>query len=193
MTYIISRIKDEVDIPIGVDVLWGDSKASLAIAKALDLKYIRTMVFGVYASDLGLINTQGAETYRYKKYIGAENIKVFAYLNPEFASSLSVRPLKIIARTVKWLSLADALCISGPMPGMPPDIEEIKQIKESVENIPIIANTGMNKDNISLYLEYVDGAIVGTSLKVGNITLNPVDEKKVKEFMELVKKARSKT
>jgi predicted TIM-barrel enzyme len=86
--------------------------------------------------------------------------------------------------------MADAYCVSGPMPGMPPDIEEIKRIKDEVPDVPVIANTGINKENVAKYLEYVDGVIIGTSLKVGNITLNPVDEEKVKEFMKVVKSVR---
>jgi len=191
MTYVVSRIKEEVSIPFGVDVLWGDARASLAIAKVTGAKFIRTLISGVYASDLGLINTDGAEVMRYRKFIGAENIKIFAYINPEFASPLSSRPLSIVAKTLRWLKMADAYCISGPMPGMPPSIEELKKIREEVPDMPLIANTGMNKDNIGEYLKYVDGVIVGTSLKVGNVTLNPVDENKVKEFMRVVKTLRA--
>jgi len=190
MTYISSRIKEEVSIPVGIDVLWGDARAALAIAKVIGSRFIRTLLSGVYASDLGLINTEGAKVMRYRKFIGAEDVKIFIYLNPEFASSLSPRPLSIIAKTLRWLRMADAYCVSGPMPGMPPDIEEIKRIKNEVPDVPVIANTGMNKENVAKYLEYVDGVIVGTALKVGNITLNPVDEEKVKEFMKVVKSVR---
>ena len=190
MTYISSRIKEEVSIPVGIDVLWGDARAALAIAKVIGSRFIRTLLSGVYASDLGLINTEGAKVMRYRKFIGADDIKIFMYLNPEFASSLSPRPLNIIAKTLRWLRMADAYCVSGPMPGMPPDIEEIKRIKSEVPDVPVIANTGMNKENVVKYLEYVDGVIVGTALKVGNITLNPVDEEKVKEFMKVVKSVR---
>ena len=190
MTYIASRIKEEVSIPVGMDVLWGDARATLAIAKAIGSRFVRTLISGVHASDLGLINTEGAKVMRYRKFIGADDIRIFIYLNPEFASSLSPRPLSIIAKTLKWLRMADAYCISGPMPGMPPDIEEINRIKNEVPDVPIIANTGINKDNVAKYFEYVDGVIVGTALKVGNITLNPVDEEKVKEFMKVVKSVR---
>ena len=190
MTYIASRVMEEVSIPVGIDVLWGDARAALAVAKVIGSKFIRTLMSGVYASDLGLINTDGAEVMRYRKFIGADDIRIFIYINPEFASSLSPRPLSIIAKTLRWLKMADAYCVSGPMPGMPPDIEELKKMRKEVPDVPLIANTGMNKDNVAEYLKYVDGVIVGTSLKVGNVTLNPVDENKVKEFMKVVKSVR---
>ena len=190
MTYIASRIKEEISLPVGIDVLWGDARAALAIAKVIGSKFIRTLMSGVYASDLGLINTNGAEVMRYKKFIGADDVRIFIYINPEFASSLSPRPLSIIAKALKWLKMADAYCVSGPMPGMPPDIEELKRMRSEVPDVPLIANTGMNKENVAKYLEYVDGVIVGTSLKINNITLNPVDENKVREFMKVVKSVR---
>ncbi len=191
VTYIASRVKEEVGVPVGVDVLWGDARASLAIAKVIGAKFIRTLISGVYASDLGLINTNGAQVLRYRKFIGADDVKIFVYVNPEFASPLSPRPLSIVTKTLSWLSMADAFCVSGPMPGMSPDIEELKRIRSEVPDAVLIANTGMNKDIVADYLKYVDGVIVGTSLKVGNVTLNPVDEKKVKEFMEVVNSVRS--
>ncbi|MEM0011289.1 MAG: BtpA/SgcQ family protein [Candidatus Bathyarchaeia archaeon] len=190
VTYAAVRIKDEISIPIGIDILWGDARAALAIAKVVGSKFIRTLVSGVYASDLGLINTHGAKIIRYRKFIGANHVRIFAYINPECASSLSPRPLNIIAKTLKWLGMADAYCISGAMPGMPPELEEIKKMKEEVPDIPLITNTGMNKHNVGEYLKYVDGVIVGTSLKIENVTLNPVDEKKVVEFMKAVRSAR---
>lgn len=190
MTYIATRIKDEISIPMGIDVLWGDARASLAIAKALGSKFIRTLMSGVYSSDLGLINTEGAKVMRYRRYIGADDVRIFVYINPEFASPLSPRPLTMIARTLKWLGVADAYCVSGFMPGVPPEIEEIERIRKEVPDVPIIANTGINKENVAEYLKYVDGAIVGTAFKVGDVTLNPIDEKKVVEFMKIVKSAR---
>ena len=189
-TYIVSQLKNELTVPFGIDVLWGDAKASYAIAKSVGAKFVRTLLAGVHAGDLGLINTYAGEVMRYRRFIRAENIKTFIYLNPEMSAPIAERPLHIVAKTVSWLSIADAFCVSGPMPGMPPDLNVVRKIKEEVPNAVVIANTGMNKENVADYLKILDGAIVGTAFKVGNITLNPVDEKKVREFMEVVKRIR---
>jgi len=190
VTYVVARVIERVKLPFGVDILW-DPYATIAVAKAVNAKFVRAIMAGVYASDLGLINTEGASVMRYRKYIGADHVKVFIYLNPEFASSLSNRPLDVIAKTIKWLSLADAYCVSGIMPGEPPRIEDIVKVRQAVRDIPILANTGMNPDNIEKYLPIVDGAIVGTAFKKDSVTLNPVDKERVKKFMEKVKRLRS--
>ncbi|MEM1515463.1 MAG: BtpA/SgcQ family protein [Candidatus Bathyarchaeia archaeon] len=189
VTYIVAKVTDRVSLPFGIDILW-DPYATIAVAKATKASFVRTLLTGTFSSDLGLINTEGAKVLRYRKYIGAENVRIFLYLNPEFAAPISPRPLGIVAQTVRWLSLADVYCISGPMPGLPPDEKDIISVKESAKDMPILANTGINKDNIATYFKLVDGAIVGTSFKVGNITLNPVDEGKVKEFMNIVNSLR---
>jgi len=189
-TYIVSKLKGDLTVPFGIDVLWGNAKASYAIAKSVGARFVRTLLTGVHAGDLGLINTYGAEVMRYRKFIRADDIKTFIYLNPEMSAPLAQRPLHIVARTVSWLSIADAFCVSGPMPGMPPELDLVKRIKKEVPAVAVIANTGMNKENIEKYLKVVDGAIVGTGFKIGNITLNPVDENRVKEFMEIVKRIR---
>ncbi len=38
---------------------------------------------------------------RYKKFTGADDVRIFIYINPEFASPLSLRPLSIIAKTLR--------------------------------------------------------------------------------------------
>ena len=53
MAYVIGRLKDEIiKIPYGVNCLW-DPIASLDLAKAVDGKFIREIISGVYASDFG--------------------------------------------------------------------------------------------------------------------------------------------
>ena len=47
-------------------------------------------------------------------------------------------------------------------------------------------------DNAEELLSYADGVIVGTSLKYDGVTENPVDEKRVKQLMEVIYKLRKR-
>jgi predicted TIM-barrel enzyme len=85
--------------------------------------------------------------------------------------------------------LADVVIITGEMTGIPPKLEEVKRVKELVK-CPVLVGSGMRKDNIAEFLKYADGAIVGTSLKVGGDTKNPVDVARVKALIEEAKKLR---
>lgn len=186
MAYVIGKIKNSIKVPFGIDVLW-DPFAALAIAKSTGALFIREIVTGVYASDMGFWNTNIGELYRYKKLIDAQNVLVFFNISAEFAYNVDRRPLEEIAKSVSFSSLADVILVSGPMTGMPPSSDTLKHVKENVKE-PVFVNTGVNVNNVSELLSIANGAIVGTSLKKDGITWNKIDEKKVKELVDKVRK-----
>jgi predicted TIM-barrel enzyme len=47
--------------------------------------------------------------------------------------------------------------------------------------------SGTTAENIVGFLQYADGAIVGSSLKVDGMAENPVDGERVKRYMEVVR------
>ena len=188
MARVIGELLDEIEIPFGVDVLW-DPFAALAIAKATGAKFIREVITGAYVSDMGIWNTNVGELYRYRKSIDAGDIKIFFNISAEFASNLDKRDLEDIARSVEFSSLADVILVSGPMTGEAPNVDHIRRVKEKV-SVPVFANTGVKHENVEEVLKVADGAIVGTSFKVDGITWNPVDESRVKKFMEIVRRVR---
>jgi len=191
MARTIGQLLGEIKVPFGIDVLW-DPKAALAIAKATGAQFVREVLTGTFVSDMGLWSPSVGEIYKYKKLIDGENIKVFFNICAEFASSLDKRPIEEVAKSVVFSSLADAILISGPRTGVPPSIETLARVKETIGDIPVLVNTGVNIENVREFLAVADGAIVGTSLKRDGITWNPVDIERVRRFMESVKAWREK-
>jgi len=191
MARTIGQLLDEIKVPFGIDVLW-DPKAALAIAKATGAQFVREVLTGTFVSDMGLWSPSVGEIYKYKKLIDGENIKVFFNICAEFASSLDKRPIEEVAKSVVFSSLADAILISGPRTGVPPSIETLARVKETIGDIPVLVNTGVNIENVREFLAVADGAIVGTSLKRDGITWNPVDIERVRRFMESVEAWREK-
>ena len=192
MSYVIGRIRDLITVPFGVDVLW-DPRASIAVAAAVGAKFVREVFTNVYASDMGLWNPNAAEALRYRRFLGIDHVLVFYNINAEFAAPLAERPVELVARSVVFSSLADAICLSGPMTGEPVTSADLKRVKGVIPNVPVIANTGVRVDNVAELLEIADGAIVGTSLKIDGNTWNPVDPQRVKEFMRQVQMVRQRT
>ena len=86
MARVIGELKSEITIPYGVNCLW-DPIASLDLAIAVDGKFIREIISGVYASDFGLWNTNPGETARHRAAIGAQNVKMLYNIVPEAANS----------------------------------------------------------------------------------------------------------
>ncbi len=188
MTYLVSRVTKEISIPHGISVLF-DFFATVAVAKATHADFARVILTGAYAGDYGILDTFGPELLRYRKAIDAERVKLFANISGEFAAPIAPRPIELSAKGAVFVGLADALIVQGPMTGMAPEVEDIKKVKEIVQDVPVLAGTGVRVDNVADVLRYADGAIVGTSLKVDGNTWNRVDERRVKDFMNAVKKA----
>lgn len=190
---VMARVITELaphDHPYGVDFLW-DPKAPLAIAMATGASFVREIFTGVYESDMGLWQPDAAAMLRYRHNIHADNVKVFYNITPEFASSLGTRSVGQRAYSAVVSSLADAILISGPMAGAEPDITWIKEAKEAVKaSAPVLLNTGAKVENIRQFLQYADGVIVGSALKVDGYTWNPVDAGHVKAFVAAVEEAR---
>jgi membrane complex biogenesis BtpA family protein len=179
-------------IPFGVDFLW-DPKAALAIAHATGASFVREVFTGLYESDMGLWSPNAGEALRFRRQIGAEKVRVFFNVVPEFSWSLGPRNLAQRAYSAVVSSLADVILVSGPMAGTEPDLTHVKTVKEAVGEVPVLLNTGAKPDNIEAYLAVADGVIVGSSLKIDGATWNPVDLGRVKDFMRVVHKVRAKS
>ncbi len=189
MTHIITQLAP-ADRPFGVDFLW-DAKAPLAIAAATGASFVREVFTGVYESDMGLWAPDAAGMLRYRHQIDADRVKVFYNITPEFASSLGTRSIAQRAHSAVVSSLADAILVSGPMAGSEPDISWVREAKDGVKGaVPVLLNTGAKAENIQKFLQYTDGVIVGSSLKIDGYTWNPVDPGRVRAFVKAVDQVR---
>ena len=83
---------------------------------------------------------------------------------------------------------AGAVIVTGAATGSSVDQDELKVVRASVPDVPLLIGSGASEDNISSLLSVADGAIVGTSLKINGQVNAPVDEERVRA---LVNKAQS--
>ena len=95
-----------------------------------------------------------------------------------------------IAKSTVFNCKADALCVSGLTAGSETNSQILKRVKDAVPDTVVLANTGCRPDTIEAQLSVADGAVVGTTFKVDGKFENGVDEKRVREFMSIVKKFR---
>jgi len=189
MSAVIGALRGVVSVPFGVDVLW-DPRAALAVAKATGAQFVREIFTGAYGSEFGLWNTSPGETLRYRRQIGAGNVRILTNISAEFAKPLVDRPIGVVARGVALISLADGLCVSGPMTGESVDRSELREVCDAIPDTVVFANTGVNESTVDDVLAIADGIVVGTSLKVDGITWNAVDEGRARLFMDRVRAAR---
>ena len=189
MAVIVARVVPHVRVPFGVNYLW-DPVASVALAHATGASFVREIFTGVYESDMGLWVPDAAGALRLRRSLGAQAL-LFFNVNAEFASLMGTRSVAQRARSAVFASLADAICVSGPMTGQPVAVSDMVDVKNSVgQQVPVIANTGVRGDNVRDVLAVADAAIVGTSFKYGGDTWQPVDPDRAARFMDTVRQVR---
>ena len=189
MATAIGELKRYIKIPFGVNVLW-DGEKTLDLAKACGADFVREIYSGVYASDFGMWNTDFGRVARHRKSIDAGNVKLIFNILPEAAKYLADRDIVEIAKSTVFNCKADALCVSGLTAGTETNSQILKRVKDAVPDTVVLANTGCRPDTIEAQLSVADGAVVGTTFKVDGKFENGVDEKRVREFMSIVKKFR---
>lgn len=190
MAAAIGELRPQVRVPYGVDLLW-DPFAAIAVAQAVRASFVREVFTGVYDSDMGLWQPDAAAALDYRHAIGADNIKLFFNIEPEFARPVSPRPIGALAKSVVVSSLADAILISGAMAGASADLSHVEEAKAAVPETPVFANTGVKIETVRETLAVADGVIVGSGLKRDGYTWNPVDPDRVRRFMDEVHAARA--
>lgn len=73
MAYVIGRLKDDIKIPFGVNVLW-DPIATMALAAATGAAFVREIFTGTYASDMGFWAPNAGKALRYRKRLGVDDV-----------------------------------------------------------------------------------------------------------------------
>jgi uncharacterized protein len=189
----LARIVGELapeECPFGVDYLW-DARCALAVAATTGASFIREVMPGVFESDMGLWRPDPASLLRERCTLGADEVAVLMNVTPEFASPLGSRPAGVRARSAVVSTLADAILVSGPMAGSEPDLEAVREVVDAVAgSAPVLLNTGAKAGNIGAFLPLVDGVIVGSDLKSGGGTWDPVDRDRVRRFLAAANDAR---
>jgi membrane complex biogenesis BtpA family protein len=189
MTAVVQAVKPALKVPFGVNYLW-DPKASVAIGAATGARFVREIFTGLFASDMGLWAPDCAGAARLRRNLGCAGMKLLFNINAEFAHSLDQRPIELRAKSAVFSSLADAILVSGPLTGEPAAQSDLRKVRETVKDVPVFANTGVNIDNVADVLAIADGIVIGTHFKVGGNTWNAVDGDRVRRFMDKVAKLR---
>jgi membrane complex biogenesis BtpA family protein len=189
MAYVIGALRAEIKVPFGVNVLW-DPMSSIALAAATGASFVREIMTGIYASDMGLWNPNAGAALRYRDRLKRNDLAVLFNISAEFASSLDPHHLADRARSAVFSSIPDAILVSGAITGEAAALSDLEAVKKALPNTAVLANTGVKHTTVVDVLKVADGCIVGSSLKVDGNTWNAVDPERAAEFMRLVRETR---
>ena len=189
MAFVIGRLRDEITVPFGVDVLW-DPMSTVALAAGTGAAFMREVFTGTYASDMGPWTPDAGAAMRYRDRLGRRDCLMLCNVSAEFADSLDRRPLPDRARSAVFSSIPDAVLVSGQITGEAAKMADLEAVKAVLPDVPVLANTGVRHGTVAEVLRIADGCVVGTALKEGGDTWKPVDPDRARDFMDRARDAR---
>lgn len=187
MTAIAYEIRRQTSIPIGIQILAAANKEALAVAQAAQLNFIRAEGFiFAHVADEGLIESCAGELLRYRKMIGAEDVKIFTDIRKKHSShaiTADISPEEQV-KTAEYFQ-SDGIIITGRSTGEEALVEDV-QIAHQSSSLPIIIGSGITAENIHKYWPFADVFIVGSYLKQDGDWEKPVSENQLKKLMNEV-------
>lgn len=182
MSAIAAALRREIPLPLGVQVLRNDARASLSIAAAAGCAFIRVNVHtGVMITDQGITEGRADETLRLRASLRCA-AAVFVDVHVKHAVPPVPQTIADAARDAVERGLADAVIVTGARTGESAGMRDIADVRSAV-NVPVIVGSGVEESNVSEYLLCAGAVIVGTSVKRDGVTANPVDPSRAQRLV----------
>ena len=190
MTRVTREVVARARIPIGVEVLLNDWRASLAIAAMTGARFIRIDFFvDRVMTKLGPFEPEPDAVLAYRKSIHAEQVQLFTDLQVKYTTMIGgPKPLAQSAREAEAAG-ADAVIISGTETGIGPSPDDLREAHAT--SLPVLIGSGLTPENAHTLAPLCDGAIVGTSLRSGRTHSDHVVQEQVTRLVQAVRRARS--
>ena len=187
MAVVGSALRTAIEIPIGFNVLRNDAGSALALCAACGGAFVRVNVHsGAMLTDQGIIEGDAYNTVRYRQRI-CPNVLLLADIHVKHAVPLGDFTIEDSAHDTLDRGAADALIISGTGTGVAADIDDVERVRRACPKAKILLGSGVTVENAPKFLQFADGVIVGTSLKVGGKLSNPVDPKRVAALVKVAR------
>lgn len=170
-------------LPVGVNVLRNDAAAALSIAAVTGASFVRANVHaGVMVTDQGIIEGRAHDTMMLRRLLGAP-VLLFADVLSKHAAPLGETSIELAVADTIERGLADAVIVTGAATGHETDLSDVAQARAAAKTHPVLVGSGVTINNIAATLRIADGVIVGTGVKVGGVTTNPVDVERVRALV----------
>lgn len=166
MTRVTREVVSRARVPVGIEVLLNDWRASLAVAAAAGARFVRLDFFvDRVRSKLGIIEPEPEAVLTYRKQIRAESVLILSDLQVKY--SAPVDGLKPMAQSAREAAAAgaDAVIVTGTETGIGPMAADLTAAR--VGGLPVLIGSGLSLANVGELGRLADGYIVGTSLRSG--------------------------
>ncbi|MBB3455009.1 hypothetical protein FHT86_003308 [Rhizobium sp. BK313] len=192
MAVMTDAVRRQSGLPVGVNVLANGAVQALAVAKAAGAAFVRVNQWSnAYVANEGLMDGPAGEAMRYRAWLRAKSVRVFADVHVKHGAHAITgdRTIQELARDNEFFD-ADAAIATGQRTGDSATMEELQTIAAGTA-LPVIVGSGVTPDNIGDIFTVADAVIVASYLKRDGVWWNPVDPERMNIFMQAVNKARS--
>ncbi|MEO9190022.1 MAG: BtpA/SgcQ family protein [Acetobacteraceae bacterium] len=191
MAVITDAVRRATGLPVGVNVLANGALAALAVAKAAGAQFVRVNQWAnAYVANEGFIEGPAAEATRYRAWLHAQPVRVFADVHVKHGAHAITadRSLGELARDVEFFD-ADVAIVTGQRTGDSASMDELRAIAAGTA-LPVVVGSGVTPANVGDILALADGVIVASALKRDGVWWNPVDPERLAAFAQAVARAR---
>ncbi len=88
------------------------------------------------------------------------------------------------------MSRCEAIVTTGPGTNIETPLRKLRDYREILGQFPLLVGAGVNIENIRSQMEIADGAIIGSYFKTNNDIEEPVDRRKVRDLISVVRELR---
>ncbi len=179
-------------LPVGVNVLANGAVQALAVAKAAGAVFVRVNQWAnAYVANEGFIEGRAGEAARYRAWLHARPVKIFADVHVKHGAHAIVadREIPEMARDAEFFD-ADVAIATGQRTGDAASLDELRAIAAGT-SLPVAVGSGVNPDNVGDILTVADAVIVASYLKRDGVWWNEVDPDRLATFMQRRNRARA--
>lgn len=187
MAAVARRVRNEVSLPMGFNVLRNDAMAALGLCAACGGGFIRVNVHsGAMLTDQGLLQGDAFGTVR-KRDALCPGVMILADVLVKHAVPVTPVEAGAAAHDTFVRGKADGLILSGSQTGREVEQKELEEVRKACPEAPLFIGSGVSEANAGRLLEFADGLIVASSLKRDGIVDNPVDVERVRRLVGVVR------
>jgi membrane complex biogenesis BtpA family protein len=190
MAVVADRVRAEVGLPLGINVLANAAVPALAVAKAAGASFIRVNQWAnAYVANEGFVEGDAARALRYRAAIDAADVAIFADSHVKHGAHAITadRSIEELTRDLEFFD-ADAVIATGQRTGDTATAEEIRTVKGAT-TLPVLVGSGVHADNVAPIMALADGVIIGSALKRGGVWWEPVERERAAAFMRRFREA----
>lgn len=168
LTRVCAEVRQGFTGTVGVGVQRMDWEATLAVAAAAELDFVRLDAYvDTVEMDGQVVSPKPAEIRSYAQSIRGEGIALWTDVHVKHAKLLSSLSLDESVKQAEQEGAA-AVLITSHQTGTPPATDDLQIAKKSAKRALITIGSGLTPEYASSLAAHADAAVVGTCLKTGD-------------------------